>query len=221
MKDEFQRWPDDSSDGLWIELPDSKWPAKVADFVPSTFESYVRIFHPLRLRRRELARWAEVATREGTAWHPRIQLPELLRIDDSKWETIRAKGVEVTDRLPDREWSILGSILKRHTASRSFMLGVWEGSAEVVEAKHQMPLELPHRRYYLVEIPFDRWSTNTIIGHYPANLFWPKDRSWFMNIDIDAASSYVGGTAAAIGEILQCPDLESATADLEDQVLLY
>jgi hypothetical protein len=222
----YERWPEDPSEGLWIKVRDSNWtnsPVKVADFVPGTYDSYARIFHPLDVVGRGTLRWSEVAAIEGTSIHPRIQLPELLRIDNSDVKSIRAKGVEGPyQRLPDGEWDVLGRILRRHTASRSFMIGVWEGSGVLPEAhKYQTPLELPHRRYFLVELTFDRWSTNSIIGRYPANLFWPKDRSWFVNVDIDAISTYVGGTADMIAEILECPDLETAEADLEDEVGLF
>lgn len=81
-------------------------------------------------------------------------------------------------------------------------------------------MEEPYRRYFLVEIPFENWNTTPVRGVYEANLVWPKDRSWFLSTDIDATSSYVGGTADAIAEIIDSPDLESARANLKDRVSL-
>lgn len=225
-QDNYERWPDGPEEGLWIEVSDSL--NRVAGFVPATFEAYARIYHPLHVRRPgwhphgRVLRWYEVAELEGTVMHPQIQIPELLGIDNSKRESIRLKGVEVVYHRPsDQDWDAVGRILRRHTASPTFLIGMWEGSGVPEQARHQTPLELPHRRFYLVELPFERWSTNSIIGRYDASLFWPNDRSWFANTDIDAGSTYVGGTAEAIAEIVESPDLESVEADLEDRVLGY
>lgn len=224
-QDGYERWPDGPEEGLWIKVRETLF--KVAGFVPSTFEAYARIFHPLKVRRAglhphgELLRWHEVAELEGTVMHPQIQIPELLKIASSRVEARRSKGVGIYQRPSDQDWEAVGGILRRHTTSHTFFIGMWEGSGVPEEARHQTPLEQPYRRFYLVELPFERWSNNSIIGRYDASLFWPKDRSWFANTDIDAGSTYVGGTAEAIVEIVESPDLESEEAELDHYVGLY
>lgn len=219
----YERWPDDPSEGLWIKVRD--WatpPLKVANFVPEGFEAYARIFHPLKVYGgRGRLRWSEVADIQGVVMHPQLQIPELLGITDTKVTTLRAKGWKVIHSPGEEAFNALGQILRRHTASLTFLMGIWEGSGTPDQAEHQTLLELPGRNYFLVELPFDKWSTNSIRGRYETNLFWPKDRAWFISIDIDAGSTYVGGTTEAIADIVKSPDLESAEADLEDTVLLF
>jgi hypothetical protein len=51
-----------------------------------------------------------------------------------------------------------------------------------------------------------------------ANLWWPADRAWCVVTDIDLMSTYVGGSAACIAELLGTPGLESVPAAPEDPV---
>jgi hypothetical protein len=51
-----------------------------------------------------------------------------------------------------------------------------------------------------------------------ANLWWPADRTWCVVSDIDLRCTYVGGSAACIGELLATASLEAAPADTADRV---
>src|SRR5690349_23203664 len=42
-----------------------------------------------------------------------------------------------------------------------------------------------------------------------ANLWWPDDRAWCVVTDIDLTSTYVGGSAGCIGELLAHTGLEA------------
>ena len=52
---------------------------------------------------------------------------------------------------------------------------------------------------------------------HPPTLWWPDDRAWFVHTEIDASSTYVGGSAALIGrlvgeQILESFEVEADTA---------
>jgi hypothetical protein len=51
-----------------------------------------------------------------------------------------------------------------------------------------------------------------------ANLWWPADRAWCVVTDIDLMSTYVGGSAAAVAELLGAAGLEVAPATPEDPI---
>jgi hypothetical protein len=51
-----------------------------------------------------------------------------------------------------------------------------------------------------------------------ANLWWPADRAWCVVTDIDLMSTYVGGSHACIGEVLDTPGLEAVAAAPGDLV---
>src|SRR3712207_3800784 len=51
-----------------------------------------------------------------------------------------------------------------------------------------------------------------------ANLWWPADRAWLVVTDIDLRSTYVGGSAACIADLLATPGLEAAPATPHDRV---
>ncbi len=47
------------------------------------------------------------------------------------------------------------------------------------------------------------------------NLWWPDDRSWIVVTEIDGYSTYVGGSLAAITEIVTSLDVEAIEVSLE------
>ena len=40
-------------------------------------------------------------------------------------------------------------------------------------------------------------------------MWWPADRAWFIATEVDGFSSYVGGSQAAIDDVLAAPALEA------------
>jgi hypothetical protein len=53
-----------------------------------------------------------------------------------------------------------------------------------------------------------------------ANLWWPADQAWCVVTDIDLMSSYVGGSAACIAELMATPGLEVVPAAPGDRVAI-
>ena len=51
-----------------------------------------------------------------------------------------------------------------------------------------------------------------------ANLWWPDDRAWFVATDIDLMTTYVGGSAACIADLLAADGLEAAVVPADQRV---
>jgi hypothetical protein len=53
------------------------------------------------------------------------------------------------------------------------------------------------------------------LGFYSPSLWWPDDRAWFVHTDVDARSTYIGGSEALIDALLSDPQLEVLPATLD------
>lgn len=61
-------------------------------------------------------------------------------------------------------------------------------------------------------------ATGVIFHQESPNLIWPSDRRWFVASEIDLDSTFVGGSAELIGELLGDPRLEAWPAHPTDPV---
>ncbi len=50
----------------------------------------------------------------------------------------------------------------------------------------------------------------------PPSFWWPADRAWFVSTDIDASSTYVGGSNALVEQLIAESTLEVFRANLDD-----
>ena len=50
-----------------------------------------------------------------------------------------------------------------------------------------------------------------------ASLWWPADRAWFVATDIDLVTTFVGGSAACIGDVLRHPRVEAARVPIDQR----
>lgn len=73
-----------------------------------------------------------------------------------------------------------------------------------------------NREYYLFRGPISRAASFDFpMGYQSPNLWWPADRSWCVATEIDAYSTYVGGSRGCIDQILRSPDLEALEVPLD------
>ena len=85
-------------------------------------------------------------------------------------------------------------------------------------------VRLPGRGYLLFEGPLAGiaemgwWMDGRLVSPQSPNLFWPDDRAWFSATEIDLDSTFVGGSAALINEVLQDPRLEAWPSSPTDEV---
>ena len=77
-----------------------------------------------------------------------------------------------------------------------------------------------YRDYLLYEASLDAsfmQAIQKLEGHSP-NLWWPADRAWCVGTDIDAQSTFVGGSRALIDALLHSEALETFEVDSSDPV---
>jgi hypothetical protein len=123
---------------------------------------------------------------------------------------------------------------------------VWEGWG-LDERGVQARVDLPGRRYLLYAGPLETalaplpgggpgtaylvtWSADGVPDEVPdppegwqaqsPNLWWPEDRAWFVATEIDAASTYVGGSADLIERLMADPRLEALPCQRDDSLFL-
>lgn len=102
---------------------------------------------------------------------------------------------------------------------------IWEGYAGLDALRGAVPeadrLQVPdlQRGYLVLEGPVA--AADTILEDPPRgwrrpNVWWPRDHAWCVGTDTDLASTYVGGSTAAITALLADPDLEALPAAAGD-----
>ncbi|HYZ55415.1 MAG TPA: hypothetical protein VE733_18195 [Streptosporangiaceae bacterium] len=50
------------------------------------------------------------------------------------------------------------------------------------------------------------------------NMWWPDDRAWCVETEVDSMTTYVGGTRECIAELAAHPDLEAMAIEPSDGV---
>ena len=121
--------------------------------------------------------------------------------------------------LPSAVAARLTAVLRRHTTTPDdCWFGVWHGFGAIVAGAPT--LVLPRREHWLIRGPVELAAANLARepAEQSATLWWPADRAWCVATDIDLMTTYVGGSAACIAELLAVPGLEAAPADPDDGV---
>ena len=195
---------------------------RVASIVPRGFERYARIFNPgwrLEGRERVPVRWADLANRTGCRAHALMQ-----------WQSIAASASDIQDppdegTLPPMVSGPLGDILSSHTGPESCWLAVWRGyggyySEHVPKTRF---IENASREWDLFRAPLAEMDISfyafVYYGvHQTANMVWPDDRSWCLATGIDLNTSYMGGGAALIRDLLESEQLEVWPSAPDDDI---
>jgi hypothetical protein len=208
---------------------------RVGALVPPVFEAYARVFHPaVRYPDDEDlfgmdsdepdqdVTWADVAAFNGRTAHPAMEWAsitgswEFRGSDDQPgmWNDAPAEG-----HLPVSVAERLAAVLAQHTTTPAeCWFAVWSGfgSGGAPEAT----LLLPAREYVLSRGPVERAAANFADepAEQSANLWWPEDRAWFVATDIDLMTTYVGGSAACIADLVSADGLEVAVVPVDQRV---
>jgi hypothetical protein len=209
----FDRWLTGPDAGAWIELSWSDpFPTRVSDLVPPRYEAYARVMHRVRVDG-VTVRWRDAAELRGFVPHAEMRVTDVLGAHHGdSTSLLQGQSVGVFP-----QFDTLCEVLRPHTSSEELVVGLWEGFVH----EHRSPglLELSHRWYFLAEIPVDDCAAaRRLVRGFTPNIVWPQDRAWFFNTDIDALSTYVGGSEAAIASVLGCEDLETFRAAPDHRV---
>ena len=207
------------------------WNNVASSWVPTGFDAYARILHPIRDENGQpLIRWADVSRWSGVALKPSVQwyhvaLPEVAPSAEPPWpghgpcvgSLSRADALELVRRLV--VWTPGGC---------SF--GVWEGyggdltvGGPVVEdvprrSDEMAVLELPWRSYAMFEGPVAGATCFMTSRFQSPNLWWPEDRSWFIASEIDLPWTYVAGSRHLVDELLDDPEIEALESSPDERL---
>jgi hypothetical protein len=198
--------------------------ATVADLVPPVFEAYARVFHPaIRYAGDDDVdvTWAEVAAANGTTAHPLMEWGSITGSMDyfgednqsPLWDDSPAMG-----HLPEQVAAGMATVLRRHTATPD---DCWFGvSSSWLPPVPGPLLEVADDAFVVVRGPVELAAANLLPEptSQSANIWWPADRAWFVATNIDLVTTYVGGSAEAIADLLAAPGLEAAAASPDQEV---
>ncbi len=216
----------DVAEGVWISSARRRGePGTVAAQVPAGFTAYARVLHPaVRYAGDddvEVA-WSEVAAHNGTVVHPLVNWDGLTHgpVDSQPpvWDDGPSEG-----HLPVALAGRMAAVLGLHTGSPDDCLfGRWDGFGFDLRNPDAPPRLLlrGQRDVVLVRGAVTDAVRNLAPEPYEqsANLWWPADRTWCVVTDVDLRSSYVGGSAACITELVATAGVEALTVAPEDPV---
>lgn len=216
-------------------------PGTVASFVPDTYESYVRIFHPAGTLDGSPVTWAEVAASTGRAMGATSHWSEIASVEavHRTWPAV----LPSEGSLPLDLLSSLCELLKRHSTPRTCFLGYWEGWAstnyedllqhvETSDGQMVGTVPLPIAGAHM-QVPPDAGRDYLIIcGPVTAaaelldldltstspQLMWPSDCCWFVASDIDLDSTLVGGEEELITFIIESDEFEARRIQITDAI---
>jgi hypothetical protein len=218
--------------GGWIGDADEFCPRPFAiGPVPSVFDRYARIFHPVRDAEGRAVGWAEVARRLGQSLRATTEWQGLLDPAlDSPW---LGAGPALGDLRADL-LAALCEVIGRHGGAAGrcyFALGtVYPEVDRLAGGKPLLTLGLtsyvvltgPLPAALDIGVPVSTWASSTgipvdtsappppaspegdadeLLAQSP-NLIWPEDRLWFVSTGIESDSTVVGGDEALISDLL-------------------
>lgn len=243
LPDHVELRPDTSS-AEWVVTRLAPWSrddVRVASFMPDGFEAYARIFHPAGERGGPSGgfRWSEVAARLSRRFHPEVQFQELAG-PDADHHPVLGDIQPLAGSLPLTLLRSVAGFLERWTDERELCwFAMWEGNGAwwkeahsnltsdgpthdpfdderdaVLRSTHRV--HTPHRDYFLMRGPLASVITlYDAAGDQSPALWWPDSRAWFVSTEVDAFSTYVGGSAQMIEELLRSDKIEAVPISLD------
>ncbi|WP_434599689.1 hypothetical protein [Streptomyces sp. A5-4] len=211
----------DLAPARWLERrpPDNDGFGTVAGVCAPGFDAYARILHPARFGA-EAVRWDRAAVAYGrtvsaqTRWHELIGVGDpLYRNDDTPavsgvWDEHPQEGP-----VPADVARALISVLAGHTRTPDrCWYGLWDGYGHY-DWPDVPVFRTPGRDEILLAGPLDDADSpargaREVPVEIP-DLWWPQDRAWCVGGDVDLVSTYVGGSAAGVADLIADPRLEA------------
>jgi len=217
---------DDVAAGVWISSARRRAETgTLAALLPDTFEAYARVLHPaVRCAGDDdiEVHWAEVAAHNGTTAHPLMQWHAITRgpveCQPPVWDDGPSQG-----HLPVAVAVRLSRVLARHTRTPDDCLfGRCDGFGYDLLDPETPPRLLMRGGNDVVLVRGRVADAIRNLAPEPheqsANLWWPADHAWCVVTDLDLRSTYVGGSAACVAELLVTPGLETVPASPGDRV---
>lgn len=216
------RLADDAAAAEWIaprlRSHSDRW-LKVDHLIPSGYERYVRIFHPVYESEEHFVRWSTVAEQTGRVAHGRMDWDAISWPTNPDAPDRWRNAAPMEGTLPMRDGALLVDVLRQHTSTADLCwLAVWEGFGQLPRER-KARLHHEWRDYVLlngnigaVKRPLWRYvdpGWEDYDDYQSPNLWWPDDRAWIVATDIDLPWTDIAGSRGCIEEILAQPALES------------
>ena len=207
--------------GNWILARLHPFNQDIGSLVPTGYERYCRIFHPVVSSDASapVRTWTEVAHRNGRVAHSGMQFHMINRPVGTPAPSTFVQDEELSwGSLPAAESAELVDLLRQYTATPDdCRLGVWTGYLDL-DLDSAPRLRQPGREFAILSEPIDAVAdgSHPILGQRSPNFWWPHDRRWIVVTEIDHAWTYVGGPAALVEDLLSHRELEVMPVDLSD-----
>lgn len=210
------------------------WTRRLRSWMPAGFERYVRVLHPAwvnvwdegKLVGQSLVPWSTVSEWSAKPLNATSSFQYLsLRSDGLSW--MEREGGGSVPSQGELDNPSIGQLLKHlaeeTTTPNEIWMLIWTGYGGPPDSIG-LPvdvssfLRLTGRQYVLRRgsILSSPGGPDGSAFENPPTFWWPADHSWFVACDIDASSTYVGGSDKLIERILAEPSLEIFPAELDD-----
>jgi hypothetical protein len=196
----------------------------VTSWVPSGFDRYVKILHPIpvggdraeTIRWVDVSRWSHVPLHSTSQWHDLV-LPELTPPFPKPW---RSQGPREGSLSRADAEALIDDLSPFTTGMCCF--AVWDGFGPIDTRPHlemdqpakalqpKRSFALPWRDYELFDGPLLDATSFAMPGFdfQSPNLWWPEDHAWCVASEIDLPWTYVGGSSDVIDILLGDDRLE-------------
>ncbi len=237
----------DVSPAEWVAAGVGPFGSGVESLVPRGLDAYARVLHPALSGDRSPVRWDTVTEWSGRTAHPLAQFAAIARPRSGAGRGAAPfYAPPPVGDLPEPVLGSLCDVLAKHTRTPGrCWFCLWDGygwisgspSVSVLGDPAPIPpvfgpatlsaprVGLPERAYLLFEGPLGAasdmgwWGANgELVTPQSPNLFWPDDRAWCVATEIDLDSTFVGGSAALIDDVLRDDRLEAWPSHLTDPV---
>ena len=186
---------------------------KVGSTVPDVFEAVTRIFHPIEGSDGTERTWESLAKAAGRVAHADMQLHA---IAGKEFGQLNGDPYCETGTLPGPLTQRLAAALSKTTGDQPCWFGFSDIYGNVQDAVSD---DLPqagsrNRSYYLASAPLAELDSVRALassskwGQTP-NLWWPKDRSWFVATEVDFMWTYVAGSRSVVEDVERSAGLEA------------
>ncbi|MFG3496775.1 hypothetical protein [Streptomyces sp. NPDC047886] len=202
----------------WLAEQDAGYGAfgTVAGVAAPGFAAYARVLHPASLRERPV-RWSAVAAAyghvvaPGTGWHEAIGMDRDYHNASEYglpgvWDEHPAEGPT-----PPGVARALIPLLARHTrTAERCWFGLWNGYGRW-DFDRVPTFRTPGRDEVLLTGTLAEAVSPVDMDEFAElpDLWWPQDRAWCLGGDVDLVSTYIGGSAELIAELLDARELEA------------
>jgi len=218
-----------SSDPVgWLDdrmlAPDLTRGVRVGDVLPTGFDAYVRIMHPVTTRDGPTT-WAVIAEQTGRVAHPRMQwqaiaYPAQGREPPAVTGDGPAQGVFPLDLMTN-----LIDILSIHTSTPETTHFTVAAGTPGLPDSATATIDHGGRPHLLLVADLSAGTRAFVLDptgepvdpHVSPHLWWPDDHAWVVATDVDFRSTMVAAPRACADQIVADPTFETFEVGVDDR----